>query len=450
MKLPLITERFLRTPNGRRNERLIRQFHRWMKRWNLTFSKLRRTNIEAFMRYPEETKVKPSTSSTYRYALIPYLHFLREAGYLKFAAQSLRKRPPLNPLPEQAESFLRYISATLKKSTCQGYRGSLRNFYRWLDANDLCVKEVTRRRMTQWILHLNDGRRSASARAARIVHIRIYFYWLNEQGILKTAFNRLIKTADIPKLPEYLPRPLPPDTDREIQARLESSDCKYRRGLLLMRRTGIRIGELISLEQDCIRIDPKGNAFLKVPLGKLDNERLVPLDPQALNIAEKLQKQNARREKIFLIERNSNIRKTYYSPYAKALRDAAKGLHVDGKITTHRLRHTYATTLLNGGMSLVGLMKLMGHRSYRMTLRYAAVTQETIGKEYFRALDRIQREYHTQTSHYPTSVYFDPDKMLSDLIRWIQNRTHKSKSKDFKPLIKRIRRIQAALKILTI
>jgi site-specific recombinase XerD len=301
--------------------------------------------------------------------------------------------------------------------------------------------------MTQWIQYLNENKRSASVRAARIVHIRIYFYWLNEQGILDTAFNRLIRPTDIPKLPEYLPRPLPPDTDRELMARLENSNCMYQQGLLLMRRTGIRVGELISLEQNCIRVDPNGNAFLKVPLGKLDNERLVPLDDKALRILKKLQEQDPSDGKIYLLEQNTKKRKTHYGLYAKALKLAANELETDGKITTHRLRHTFATTLLNGGMSLVGLMKLMGHRSYRMTLRYAAVTGETINKEYFKALDKIQTKYDTPTQYDVPLSKTDPVQMLSDVIRCIQNRITSDTNKPqlARPLIKRIQRIQAAL-----
>lgn len=452
MKLPLITKRYLRTLNDERKARLVRQFHRWMKRWKLSFYSLRRSHVDAFVRYPEERKIKPRTTSTYRTTLIPYLQYIFKAGYLKFDPACLRKRPSIKPLPEQSESFLRHLEATLKMSTCKGYRGSLRNFYRWLDANALSLNDVTRRHMTDWLTHLNDGKRSASSRSAKVVHIRIYLYWLNEQGTLKTAFNRLIKTNDIPKLPEYLPRPLPPNTDRELQARLGSSSCKYHLGLLLMRKTGIRVGELISLEQNCIWTNPKGSSFLKVPLGKLDNERLVPLDDKALRTAKKLQKLDSTRKKIFLIERNTPQRKTYYRPYAKALLNAAKGLQTDGKITTHRLRHTYATSLLNGGMSLLGLMKLLGHRSYRMTLRYAAVSQETIGKEYFEALDRIQNHYDTSHLQTTTPIHIDPDKMLSDIIRWIQNRTVSGTNKPhlIKPLIKRIQRIQAALANLNI
>ena len=56
-----------------------------------------------------------------------------------------------------------------------------------------------------------------------------------------------------------------------------------------MRKTGIRVGELADLPYHCVHQDSKTNHFLKVPLGKLDSERMVPLDDSALELIEKLQ-----------------------------------------------------------------------------------------------------------------------------------------------------------------
>ena len=62
-------------------------------------------------------------------------------------------------------------------------------------------------------------------------------------------------------------------------------------------------------------------------------------------------------------------------------------------VNVHRLRHTYATALLNGGMSLLGLMKVLGHHSMRMTLRYAAVSPETVREEYLAAISKIEQRH---------------------------------------------------------
>ncbi|WP_370257164.1 tyrosine-type recombinase/integrase [Cryobacterium sp. Hh38] len=58
-----------------------------------------------------------------------------------------------------------------------------------------------------------------------------------------------------------------------------------------------------------------------------------------------------------------------------------------GKLTPHQLRHTYATALVNAGVSLQALMALLGHVSAQMSLRYGQLFDSTIRTEYERALD---------------------------------------------------------------
>ena len=58
-----------------------------------------------------------------------------------------------------------------------------------------------------------------------------------------------------------------------------------------------------------------------------------------------------------------------------------------GHVTPHQLRHTYATALVNAGVSLQALMALLGHASAEMSLRYAHLFDSTVRAEYERALD---------------------------------------------------------------
>jgi integrase len=231
-----------------------------------------------------------------------------------------------------------------------------------------------------------------------------------------------------------------------------------------MRNTGVRIGELIRLEYSCLRSDPRGNAFVKVPLGKLNNDRLVPVDVETAGLVEKLQGID-RSQRLWLLpmppapsnmpqtrridRRGSPTHTTYHSLYERlrrALRHACKGIDIGGRMTSHRLRHTYATTLLSGGMSLVGLMKLLGHRSYTTTLRYAAVTQETIGKQYFEALHELEKRYQLQL-HRSDAAEPDPLQMLSDVARWIDKHVahDQEQPRTARRLTKRIERVRYEL-----
>jgi hypothetical protein len=69
----------------------------------------------------------------------------------------------------------------------------------------------------------------------------------------------------------------------------------------------------------------------------------------------------------------------------KALRQAADRVGIEGRLVPYQLRHTYATSLLRAGVSLPALMKLLGHRSANMTLRYVEITQQDLQRKFHQA-----------------------------------------------------------------
>lgn len=420
-------------------------FHSWLDKKRLSLSKLTPKHIDRFLVDFSKRPATQESKNESRRRLLRYLDWLYDEGNIPFDPRCLRPEHHLNALlDDNARRFLQHLRTTLKEGTVSGYRSTLRAFHRWLESNKLALSDITRIHMTQWFVELLDAGQSASCRATKVICIRIYFAWLNEEGLLNTNALHLVRTADIPKLPQYLPRPLPPKVDTILQQRLAAEDSVFHQGLLLMRKTGIRIGELIALPIECIHCDHNGNHFLKVPIGKLNNERLVPLDHDTLALVRKLQLTNPGPLKRWLIEDRRN-RKAAYDQFRRALIEASNGLDTGGKITSHRLRHTYATSLLNAGMSLLSVMKLLGHRSYRMTLRYAAITQETVGKEYRQALKQLQSKYDNALP-YPdrNPSQLNPLKMLSDINRWLMSNTpNRRKDKHvIELLIKRINKLK--------
>jgi hypothetical protein len=98
--------------------------------------------------------------------------------------------------------------------------------------------------------------------------------------------RRLIFPGDTPRLPQVLPRYLPVDADRRLADALRASPYELAASALLLQRAcGLRIGELPGLELDCVHEVPGSGAWLKVSLGKLDTERMVPLDAETLDLA---------------------------------------------------------------------------------------------------------------------------------------------------------------------
>lgn len=106
----------------------------------------------------------------------------------------------------------------------------------------------------------------------------------------------------------------------------------------------------------------------------------APLDEEARHVVEGLRQQCPSSAPFLLRpECSRGLLKSYLNA---ALKTATDGLDIPGPVVSHRLRHSYATELLNAGMSLISIMKLLGHRSIHMTMRYAAVTQDTVVREY--------------------------------------------------------------------
>src|SRR4030095_8300053 len=117
------------------------------------------------------------------------------------------------------------------------------------------------------------------ARATRsiyLIHLRRLFYALADNG--HSLPSGLILSRDLPPRQRYLPRPLSPQDDQLLQQELRRTDDLRSNALLLIRLTGIRLGECIHLALDCLRPLGDDQWALHVPLGKLHTERLVPVD----------------------------------------------------------------------------------------------------------------------------------------------------------------------------
>ena len=433
LRLPTVATPFLRRCRSEQRT-MVRRFHRWMNSQQLTLSRLTVADVRRFLDRPTLTQ---GTRYRYRSELLSYLDWLYARGSIDFLPDQLRLLHRIC-LPKLASDFVTTLEPTLRPKTCCAYREALAHFHRWLDQERLDLHKLTRSAMSRWCHRLLEDGLHPSTRIYRLLDVRAYLRWLAEQDLLCADPDDLIRPSDFPKLPSYLPRPLPPDVDRELQRRLAASDDLYHRGLLLMRNTGMRIGELISLEHDCLRIEPNGRPLLKVPLGKLHNERLVPLDAATHDLVLSLQRRAPTPCSWLLEDRPGH--KTRYRFYCEALQRVGEGLHLSDPLTTHRLRHSYATSLLAGGMSLVGVMKLLGHRDFRMTLRYTAITDETIGREYDAALQHIEKRYRLPVT--TSSAGADPARLLDDVIRSL--RLHVAGA-HLPPLLKRVHRLKAVV-----
>jgi len=207
----------------------------------------------------------------------------------------------------------------------------------------------------------------------------------------------LILRGDLPRRDQYLPRPLSPEDDALLDRRLRSGNDLLSNALLLIRSTGIRVGECVNLSDDCLRSLGQDKWALHVPLGKLHTERWVPVDEDTRKIFARILtlRSNALSFPLTpggpLLPRPADIASRVYAALKKRLARTARQAGCSTHVTPHRLRHTYATEMLRAGVSLPALKELLGHKDIRMTLLYVQVTQIDLQREYARARERLAR-----------------------------------------------------------
>lgn len=301
--------------------------------------------------------------------------------------------------------YLQHKSVTCRPATVSSLATRLAAFGTYLAGTDPDATPATLDRcqhIEPWLASLtaavntkSGGTLSVPEQARRILAVANFLTEITEWGWPEAPTRRLMFPSDNPRLPQPLPRFLPPDADRRLTDALEASPHRLAAdALLLQRACGLRIGELLDLELDAVIDLPGSGSWLKVPLGKLDTERMVPIDAQILALIDRITAARSPGRPIphprtgrpadFLFTAHGH--RIGANRLRKELDRAAKSAGI-GHVTPHQLRHTYATALVNAGVSLQALMAILGHVSAEMSLRYGHLFDTTVRAEYERALE---------------------------------------------------------------
>jgi site-specific recombinase XerD len=220
---------------------------------------------------------------------------------------------------------------------------------------------------------------------------------------------QLLREEDLAPEPLYLPRPLPPALDQAVQDVLLEAGTFGAMALLLLRYTGMRIGEMRALPLNAMQSSAPGVFTLRIPVGKTYCERLIPLDHRSVELIQRLLAQRACRCKQPLPAAFSPLlmidplgRHITQQSYGCILKTLTAHLHSTENIHCHRLRHTFATEMARAGMPVPALMKLLGHQTPRMTMRYVEVAQVDLRQAYDQALTQLSVIRSVQTRTLPT------------------------------------------------
>ena len=296
------------------------------------------------------------------------------------------------------EAFLTYLRAEKGYSelTIRAYGDDIRQFVVFFGGQetDFRPETVTFADIRSWIMSLSEAGMSPKTVNRKISSLRSFYRYLLRNGDVQTLPFKKITLLKTPKrLPVFVEESRMTAIIRAVTE--PTDDFETERDsliVLLFYATGIRIAELIGITDDDCILD---SGELKVT-GKGNKQRIVPLLPGVVSrIKRYLSLRNRQivctneKKFLFLTDKGERISRTaVYKVVTQTL-----GLFgVQGKRSTHVLRHTFATHLLNNGAEIKSIQELLGHANLMTTQIYTHNTIERVKEIYQKAHPRAKKD----------------------------------------------------------
>jgi len=333
------------------------------------------------------------------------------------------RRPPLeHPLAPAFAHAVESLSTALSPATERNYNIAVRSFLVYLGTEHPKVTGLEQLRRDPHILGWMARMRGQTPPLAtatcigRLIALRAVLNELAWAHKLAELVH-LIRREDIPRTPQTLPRPLTAEQDQLLQQELMRRNDLAGNLFLLMRHTGMRIGESVDLSYNCLHSVSLNQWAIHVPLGKLKTERMVPVDAFVRDLVHRLRffrSLDPRPDDGRLLAWNGS-RVSLLARLRDYLHLACHSAGLPTNLVPHQLRHTYGTEMLRAGVGFAAVMKLLGHTDPGMTMCYVDVTLTDLQREF--QLARSQpRHLAPQPKTLPVPLRTGHDGLIDSLL----------------------------------
>ncbi|MCR5303382.1 MAG: site-specific tyrosine recombinase XerD [Lachnospiraceae bacterium] len=290
-------------------------------------------------------------------------------------------------MDEIIENFIRYITARKGASvnTELSYRRDLKKLVAFAKDKGIdSVSEIDGKCLSDYIDHLGQAGLSASTISRNIASIKTFYHYLLQKELVSEDISLSLKA---PKVEKKAPGIL---TDEQIEALLSApsgnnpKEIRDKAMLELLYATGIRVSELITLKVNDLNMQ-----MSLIMCRGSRNERVIPFGREARKALSKYMTET--RDQI-LGDKESEVLFVNMSGepmsrqgFWKLIKSYSKKAGVDGDITPHTLRHSFAAHLVKNGADLHSVQEMLGHSDISTTQMYARLVSSRLRDVYDRA-----------------------------------------------------------------
>jgi integrase/recombinase XerD len=289
------------------------------------------------------------------------------------------------PARDHFESYLRHKwRVNHKLKTIASSFTSIMLFLDFYGKSGRCdIREIQRSDLEAFIEHEQDRGMHISTVKTRMASIIAFLHYLMEDDILSPL---LLKKRIRLKIPDTLPKAMSPKDVKKLLSIIDHT--RDRALILLLLRTGMRIGEALGLTMNDVDLKEKTIHLFEGEKNSMG--RVVYVSHDATFCLKRWLRWKDP-EKTFIFYGKGDAAMCYSTARARFFTYLEEAGIANKGYTVHSLRHTYASELLNAGMRLEVLQQLMGHQDIEVTRRYARLTDRTREEEYFRAMAIIEK-----------------------------------------------------------
>ena len=287
-----------------------------------------------------------------------------------------QSKPDSKSVQRSEELVDRFLDAIwmergLSKNTLGAYRADLMTLGRGLSESNKSIEEADKADLLDFIAKRVESGAKPRSTARQLSSFRRFFRYIMREGMRDSD-----PTAEIemPRIGRSLPKSLSED---EVDALLNAPNTdeplghRDRAMLELLYATGLRVSELINLNQGVLRIVGKGDRERLIPLGD-ESQRWLKDFINGPRMEILLERQT---DYLFPTRRGDRMTRQAFWHIIKRYAEKAG---VRQKMSPHSLRHAFATHLLNRGADLRVVQMLLGHSDLSTTQIYTHVARERL------------------------------------------------------------------------